>query len=234
MRLFLLALVLGATLSLPAQVTTFRFNGTVASVGSNLGSDVQVGDTYQADFTFDPAVATQFNFGNFAVYRSILSEIRIFTGSGTLTWTASDPLSDDVNNGFTIDNSNNGRDAITFSTGPGQLVGPALNGEAVGSHNFTLQDNRQTAFANSNIPTFLNPASFGTKALRLTFDGNLEADTINFSLSSIDLNPTAIPEPSTYALLAGGLALAGRLVAPPAPVQGMRRSIAHASPPCRR
>lgn len=67
MRLFLLALVLGATLSLPAQVTTFRFNGTVASVGSNLGSDVQVGDTYQADFTFDPAVATQFYFGNFAV-----------------------------------------------------------------------------------------------------------------------------------------------------------------------
>ncbi len=209
MRFLLLALALSAATSLPAQVTTFRFSGTVASVGANLGSDVQVGQAYQADFTFDPAVATQFNFGNFALYKSILSEIRIFTGNGTLTWTASDPLSNDINNGFSIDNNNGGRDAITFSTGPGQLLGPALNAKPVVSHNFTLQDNSQTAFASAAIPGSLAPTDFGTKVLRLYFDGNLPADTIDFNLSSIELNPTAIPEPSTYALMAGSLVLVG-------------------------
>lgn len=207
MRLLLLAAVLGSTVTLTAQVTTYRFSGTVASVGANLGSTVQVGDAYEADFAFDPAFATQFNFGNFALYKSVLSEIRIFTGGGTLTWTASDPLSNDINNGFSVDNNNSGRDAITFSTGPGQLLGPALNGEAVVSHNFTLQDNTQTAFASAGIPASLAPTDFGTKVLRLYFDGNLPADTIDFNLTSIQLNPTAIPEPSTYALMAGALAL---------------------------
>lgn len=205
--LFLAALAAAGAAT--AQVTTYRFSGTVASVGANLGSTVQAGNAYQADFSFDPAVATQFNFGSFALYKSLLSEIRITTAGGTLVWAAADPLSDDINHGFTIDNNNGGRDAITFSTGPGQLLGPALNGKAVVSHNFTLQDNTQTAFSSANIPASLGPTDFGTKVLRLYFDGNLPADTINFNLTSIELNPTAIPEPSTYALLAGSLALGG-------------------------
>jgi hypothetical protein len=206
----LTGLVLLATSAL-AQTTTFRFSGTVASVGADLGTTVQVGNAYQADFTFDPAVALFNNMGAMALYRSTLSEIRITTSGGVLTWSASDPLSNDLNNGFTVNNNNGGSDSIIFSTGTGQLVGPSLNGNAVVSHNFTLQDSTQAVFSSVAIPNTLNPASFPTKVLRLYFDGNLPADTINFSLTSIEKNPSAIPEPSTYALAFGLAGLGGAL-----------------------
>ncbi len=185
-------------------ITTFRFAGTVQSVGADLGPAVSVGDFYEADFVFDEATALFNNFGNLALYNNLLSEIRIQTTGGTLTWSASDPLGNDINNGFTIDNNNLGRDAITFSTGPGQLLGPALNGEAVVGHNFNLSDFTQTAFSSTAIPNSLSPSSFALKVLTLTFDGNLEADTIRFNLSSITKNPAPVPEPSTYLTLAGG------------------------------
>lgn len=207
MRALLVFVLFTVTVSASAQVLTYRFIGNVSSVGTDLGTSVQVGNPFEADFSVNPAVATQFNFGTFALYRSLLSEIRITTSGGTLIWSASDPLSDDINNGFSIDNNNGGRDAITFSTGPGQLLGPALNGEAVVSHNFALIDNTQTVFASANIPGTLSPADFGSRLLRLYFDGNLPADTIEFNLVSIEINPAAIPEPSTAALLAGGLGL---------------------------
>lgn len=194
-----------------AQTTTFRYSGTVTSVGADLGSTVQVGDAYQADFTFDPAVALFNNMGAMAIYKSTLSEIRITTGSGLLTWSASTPLSNNTNNGFTVNNNNGGSDSIVFSTGPGLLSGPSLNGNAVVSHNFTLQDSTQAVFSSVAIPNTLSPASFPTKVLRLYFDGNLPADTIDFGLTSIEKNPSAIPEPSTYALAFGVAGLAGAL-----------------------
>ncbi len=194
-----------------AQTTTFRFSGTVTSVGSELGSTVQVGNAYEADFTFDPAVALFNNMGAMAIYKSTLSEIRITTGSGLLTWSVSTPLSNNTNNGFTVNNNNGGSDSIVFSTGPGLLAGPSLNGNAVVSHNFTLRDNTQAAFSSVAIPNALNPASFPTKVLRLYFDGNLPADEINFNVSTIEKNPSAIPEPSTYALAFGLAGLAGAL-----------------------
>ena len=207
-HLFVLATLGLTSFALAAPITTYRFSGTVSAVGSNLGSTVQVGNAYAADFTFDEAIALQFNFGNFALYKNTLSEIRITsTGSGLLTWSASDPLSNDINNGFTIDNNSLGRDAITFSTGPGQLLGPALNGESVVSHSFNLTDGTQTAFSSAGIPAALSPASFATKVLTLTFDGNLEADTIRFNLVQIEKNPSAIPEPATSTALVGLLVL---------------------------
>lgn len=199
------------TASAFAQTTTFRFSGTVTSVGSDLGSTVQVGNAYQADFTFDPAVALFNNMGAMAIYKSTLSEIRITTGSGLLTWSVSTPLSNNTNNGFTVNNNNGGSDSIVFSTGPGLLTGPSLNGNAVVSHNFTLRDNTQAAFTSVAIPNTLNPASFPTKVLRLYFDGNLPTDEINFNVTSIEKNPSAIPEPSTYALAFGVAGLAGAL-----------------------
>ncbi len=199
-------------ISINAQVTTYRMSGAVASVGGDLGSSVQVGQTYEADFVFDESLALFNNFGSFALYKSTLTEIRITTGSGILTWSASTPLSNDANNGFAVHNNNSGRDAIIFSTGPGYLVGPALNSLNVSTLVFTLQDSTQTAFSNASIPTFLSPASFPLKLLDLNFGNQFPSEQIKFNLSTIERNPMPVPEPSTYALLAGAVALLGAVI----------------------
>lgn len=205
--LLLLALT---TLTATAQVTVYRISGTVASVGGDLGSTVQVGNAFQVDFTFDESVALHNNFGSFALYKSMESELQIVTGgSGTLTWTASTPLSNDFNHGFAISNNNSGYDRINFDANSTYLAGPALNGESVSSLYFNLQDFTQTAFASTAIPASLSLGSFGQKEGRLYFDGQTASETINFTLTNIEKNPSAIPEPSTYAAVLGGLALAG-------------------------
>ena len=56
-HLFVLATLGLTSFALAAPITTYRFSGTVSAVGSNLGSTVQVGNAYAADFTFDEAIA---------------------------------------------------------------------------------------------------------------------------------------------------------------------------------
>lgn len=210
MTKFLLAgFLIGSVGLVAAPITTYRFIGTVSSVGTNLGSTVAVGNAYQADFTYDEAVAPQLSTPNFSIYRSTFTEIRIATSGGPLTWNFSTPLSNNSNHSFTVDNNNLGRDAINFGPGAGLLSGPTLNSKFSSSVTFTLSDPSQTAFANANRPSSLNPSSFATKVLSMTFDGNIPIDDqILFSLVSIEKNPSAaIPEPASISLLAGALIL---------------------------
>lgn len=202
-------LVASLTAVVQAQITTYRYIGTVTSVGANLGTAVQIGQAYEADFTFDESVALHNNLGGFALYKSMHHEIRISTGSGTLTWSASTPLSNNFNNGFAVHNNNGGRDAFIVDAAPGLLVGPSLNGNAISSLSFTLQDSTQVAFSSTAIPTFLTPGAFPTKVLNLLFANQFPAEIIRFDLTSIVKNPAPIPEPSTYALVLGLAALVG-------------------------
>lgn len=208
----LLLLLALTNLTATAQVTVYRISGTVALVGGDLGSTVQVGNAFQVDFTFDESVALHMNFGSFALYKSMASELRIVTGgSGTLTWTASTPLSNDFNHGFAVSNNNSGYDRINFDANNTYLAGPVLNGVSVSSLYFNLQDFTQTAFGSTAIPSSLSLGSFGQKEGRLYFGGQTAGETIDFTLTGIEKNPAAIPEPSAYAALLGGMALAGLL-----------------------
>lgn len=206
-RLFLLVLLSG--LEGMAQITVYRITGTVASVGGDLGTTVQTGNSFQVDFKFDEAVALHMNFGSFALYKSMESKLQIVTsGNGTLTWMASTPLSNDFNHGFAVNNNNSGSDRINFDANSTYLAGPMLNSETVSSLYFNLQDFTQTAFNSTAIPSSLSLGAFGQKEGRLYFGGQTAGETINFTLTNIDRNP-AVPEPSTYAAILGGLALIG-------------------------
>jgi hypothetical protein len=198
-----------------SQVTTYRFTGTVAIVGGDLGSTVQVGNAFQADFVFDEAAAFFNDVGTTTVYKSTLSEISIFTsGSGTLTWSLASPLSDNTSHGFSVTN-NGGFDGISFSTpggGPDKLTGPLLNSYLVSSLYFNIRDTGSTVFSSEAIPASLSLASFNFRQAYLYFNNQFPGETITFTLTNIEKNPSAIPEPSAYAAVFGGLALVGVIV----------------------
>lgn len=200
--------LLGLAAPLAAQ-TTYRVTGTVSVVGSNLGTSVAFGDSFQMDMVFDETQSPWSSSGTLALYNLQFSTLVIeSTGAGTLTWSREDPAGDNINHGFSVENSAS-RDALTLN---GYFTGPALNGKAVSGYAFTFIDTTKAAFAGTAIPFDLTTGTFNSQLLDLRFDGFVPGqDIINFTATSFQVNPSAVPEPSTYAALAG-LAMLGFVV----------------------
>lgn len=206
--IFWRALLAFVLLSLPGTVqaiTVYHMAGTVSVVGSNLGTVVTAGDSFQVDFTYDESIPAWGNFGNQKLYNLQSTELTIHATGGDLTWAFSTPSSDNTSHGFSVENNNSNRDAFILNT-PGHLAmtGPSLNGKDVTSTVFTLIDGTQTAFSSTDYPTSLDPSWFTSQLLDLRFTGQVPGqDIINFNVTSMQINPSAVPEPSTYALLFG-------------------------------
>lgn len=192
-------------LSGTAHATTiYQMTGTVTVVGTNLGSDVTVGDAFVVDFTYDESVPAWGDFGTQKLYNLQSTVLTIQATGGDLTWSFLTPSSDNTSHGFSVEDSAS-RDAFILNT-PGHLAmtGPALNSKDVTNTVFTFTDSTKTAFSSTNYPTSLDPSWFNSQLLDLRFDGNVPGqDIINFNVTSMQVNPSAVPEPSTYALMAG-------------------------------
>lgn len=197
----LAALTLGLASASQAQTTVYRIAGTVGIVGSNLGTSVAHGNAFQMDLTFDASQSPWHNSGTQALYNLQSTTLTIqSSGAGALTWTRSDPAGNNINHGFSVENSTT-RDALVLN---GPLTGPSLNGKAVYDFQFSFIDTTKTVFTSATIPLTLTIGSFNSKLLDLRFAGFTPGqDIITFNATSLQVNPSAIPEPSTYAALAG-------------------------------
>lgn len=207
------ALVAGSLVH--AQEKSYQITGTVSTVGSNLGTSVEGlsfgadADTFKISLTFDSG-QTPHVVAGMAFYRLWETSITIYADGGPLTWSFSTPLADNGSHDFSIQNNvgNPAYDNFTAGGSPGTFSGPALNGKNFSYWMMTLSDFQGTILSDTSLPETLTMAALEQRSLSLIFDGFMAGDYINLAPQQVELvSASAIPEPSTWAAIAGGLAL---------------------------
>ena len=189
-----------AATSVCAASITWRFSGTVATVDANLGTEVEFGDPWELDVTFDDTAAPSGDFGeNFKIYNIIETSLTLYGNSGPLTATSTETS---LTHGMSIQNNNGGRDFFTIDAGS-DLAGFSLNGHAIRSVNLSLSDFTERAFDSAAIPTAIDLNSFGQKQGFAQFGVSGDDVTFNFS------NFAVVPEPSYFGLGAATLLAVG-------------------------
>lgn len=204
MRRFLLLFATALAISpVLAQTVTLRFSGTANFVGSPLASSFAVGNPYTFTLSYNPAAVGAYSGDTSRTFQALSATFSVQGTAGTWTSNLTDPriqLTDGSYDEFAV---------TSWDTYTNATVG----GRTLGSVNFRL-------YANSPGPlsTFLTlpsdvtltgwstaPSSTGFYTYWMPGGGS---DFMRFSITSVE-NLNAIPEPSTYALLGGLLALTG-------------------------
>jgi hypothetical protein len=189
----------------PAQTVTLRFSGTANFVGAPLASSFAVGNPYTFTLTYNPAAAGTYSGDTSRTFTAQSASFTIQGTAGAWTSTLTDPriqITDGSYDEFSV---------TTWDTFTNTTVG----GRTLSSVNLRLYAN-----APGPLSTFLTapsdltltgwstaPSSTGFYTYWLPGGGT---DFMRFGISSIE-NLSAVPEPSTYALLGGLAALGGVL-----------------------
>lgn len=213
----LLALVSLASFAiLRAEEKKFFITGTVGTVGSNLGTEIDGAspnfaerDAFEITLRFDtnqtPSISPA-GVGQTASYKLLQTEIKIFGDNATFTWGTTQ---NSVSHSFGVTNNFFGGSDWFTSGGSllditGSLLGPGNKAFSHWDLNFT--NNAGTYFSNTDIPTTMDVNAFIPRSITLVFDGFMTADTITLNTTGIQVL-SAVPEPSTWAALLGAGAL---------------------------
>lgn len=221
LRVPLLSLFLASGLAVFAQEKSYRITGFVSSVGSDLGTTIDGidpvfgdADPFEITLTFDAGqtpVLIPWNggAGMTASYKLLETAITIRPDTGgPLTWSFSSPLGDNDSHSFGIANNIGTNDNFTGGMAGFTFDGPALNGHSFGFWMMTLSDFQGVLFSDTSLFESLNMAELNQRSLQLFFGASHSGVTINLSPQEVALvSASAIPEPSTWAAIAGGVAL---------------------------
>lgn len=191
-------------------ITTLQFSGSANFIGSNLTPDMQVGDPYIFNVTYDTAAPnTHFNPGTSGSYVSISASATIQTsGSGPFTVTWENP-------GIQVEDPGSYQ-RITFNTeaNSAPVYDETFDGYALTSASVSMFTDTASPYDGS-LPDSLSVGDFSSNpsstGMYLYFEPGTTDGFARFSIDTI----TVIPEPSTIALITGLLAIGGCL--------GMRR-----------
>lgn len=201
------ALLVAVTEARAVQIQV-NYTGTVTSVTPNLSGPFAPGQTLDGTYIFESTTAPLAGSTvNGAVYDAIIQHsFDVF--SGGVVYSASTPVVVGGAPEIQIDNAGGGfpndRYGVLSRASDG-LAGPAVNGLPLDSLGFRLDDFSNTVFATAlDLPTNLTLADFDSSAFFLFFGITLEG-LISGSIDSIDF--AVVPEPSTLALLAIGVAV---------------------------
>lgn len=216
LRLLALISLVGFAAHLRGEEKKFVITGIVSTVGANLGTEIDGvapvfadRDTFEIVLRFDtnqtPSISPA-GVGQTASYRLLETSIKIFGDNATFSWGTTQ---NSVSHSFGVTNNFfGGSDSFTSGGSllgiTGSLLGPS--NKAFSNWDLSFTNNAGTYFANTDIPTFMDPAAFSPKSISLVFDGLMSADSIVLSTTGIQVL-SAIPEPSTWAAILGAGAL---------------------------
>lgn len=200
---FCLALL---TSSLSAQVVTFEFSGTANYVGSSLSPYFQIGNPYTLTLSYD-TTTPNIGSGNTGLY-NLLSASMVIQASGG-TWAADLNGDNDayvkIENQFSYDR---------FEVHHFSFSVPEVAGETALSWVLTMYTEATDTFTSTALPISLDLGDWSTNPshtrFHIYFDGLGNTYDVRFGVASIT-TPSAIPEPSTFAAIAGLVGLAAGL-----------------------
>lgn len=221
LKFTLLSLFLAMGVVASAQEKNYRITGFVSSVGSDLGTMIDGispvfadADPFEITLKFDAGqtptlIPWNGGAGMTASYKLLETAITIRPDTGgPLTWSFSSPLGNNDSHSFGIANNIGTNDNFTSGMAGYTFDGPMLNGNSFGFWMMTLSDFQGVMFSDTSLFESLNMAELNQRSLQLFFGPSLSGVTINLSPQQVELvSASAIPEPSTWAAIAGGVAL---------------------------
>lgn len=196
---------------LSAQVITFEFTGTANYVGPNLQPFFQVGDPYVFTLSYDASSASIGGYGQIRTYTGISAAFTIYGNEGT--WSSSFLLPPQIE----IANESWGdRIQVTanFTDLGAAYSDTVVTGETLVNVAFRLFADPPGPLDTFDLPTALSVGDWSTNPSQSGFytywDPGTATDFMRFNITSIT-TPSAVPEPSTFAALAGLVGLAACL-----------------------
>lgn len=198
--LLLIASTLAGLTSLHAAILTFQFSGQANVVGADLASEFEVGDTYTFTVSYDTTTPNT-GFDDTYIYAAISASVTVDATSGpwTGTWASPNVQIDDFPS----------FQRISFNGSPPTFTGPSIGGLSTLTGNVTMFDDTvPLPLPDGSLPTSYNMADWSTNPsstnMILSFGTGFPSENARFSIDNV----VVVPEPSTYATLAGLLALA--------------------------
>ncbi len=181
--------------NLRANSVTFGLTGTVTTVDSPLTVQFSTGNTFSGTITFDDSSPDTYPDAPpfIGLYHNLFSAAHI-----------------SFSNGYVLDFSGGSSDMIVDNTGPDlfdnyvPVTGASVGGMFPDLFEAELRDDQNVMLSSDHIPTA--PPSYALADAHdglLRFRSGQTTKFVNFNVTSL----TAVPEPTTAALLIVGLAL---------------------------
>jgi hypothetical protein len=196
-----------ATLALAAaaQTVTLRFSGTANFVGAPLTSSFAFGNPYTFTLSYNPTAVGSYSGDTSRTFQAISASFTVQGTGGSWTSFLTDPR---------IQITDGSYDEISI-TSWGTYTNATVGGRTLGSVNFRLYSNAPGPLNTfSSLPSDITLGGWSTAPSSTGFftywNPGGGSDFMRFSVTSVE-NLSAIPEPSTYALL-GGLAALGVVI----------------------